>query len=202
VQCGGSIYWISRDVLANNWQLAFQSLIILTQSLNYTLSAAWIYTLCARTIGIYYLGIADELQRLARKDCDHCLDNEMVRCLNMFKHLSQATRFLHSRLELILLINCYCLVANLIYLMYYVTRFYFWKSFIIDGFSLVEGICRLFLICHSADSIRNSVSSNYFPVYNENSFDFLIDREFKVFRYFVNCETTLSSPWHPPIEPK
>lgn len=43
---------------------------------------------------------------------------------------------------------------------------------------------------------------NYFPVYNENSFDFLIDREFKVFRYFVNYETTLSSPRHPPIEPK
>jgi hypothetical protein len=175
VRCGGTIYWISRDMLADNWQLTIQFLIIWTQNLNYTLTAAWIYTLCARTIVIYYLRIADELQRLVRKDCDYCLDKEMMKCLNMFKHLSQATRFLHSRLEIILLIDC---------------------------FSLVEGICRLFLICHSADSIRNSVSSNYFPVYNENSFDFLIDREFKVFRYFVNCETTLSSPWHPPIEPK
>lgn len=146
-------------MLANNWQLAIQLLIIWTQNLNYTLSAAWIYTLCARTIVIYYLRIADELQRLVRKDCDYCLDKEMVKCLNMFKHLSQATRFLHNRLQLILLINCYCLVANLIYLMYFVTRFYFWDSFINDCFSLVEGICRLFLICHSADSIRNSVSS-------------------------------------------
>lgn len=204
MQCGGSIYLmlLNPDWVSQNLLMCFQSLIILTQSLNYTLSAAWIYTLCAKTIVIYYLRIVDELQRLVRKDCDYCLDKEMVKCLNMFKHLSQATRFLHNRLQLILLINCYCLVANLIYLMYFVTRFYVWGSFIIDCFSLVEGICRFFLICHSADSIRNSVSSNYFPVYNENSFDFLIDREFKVFRYFVNYETTLSSPRHPPIEPK
>lgn len=174
MQCGGTIYLmlLNPDWLSTNLLMCFQSLIILTQNLNYTLSAAWMYTLCARTIGIYYLRIADELQRLARKDCDYCLDKEMVRSLNMFKHLSQATRFLHSRLELILLINCYCLVTNLIYLMYYATCFTSWKTFIIDWFSLVEGICRLFLICHSADSIRSSVSSNYFPVYNEKSFVF------------------------------
>ena len=142
-----------------NWfYTTIQKLIETLQGLNYTLSAAWIYILCARTIVIYYLHIADKLQQLVERN-DYCAD-EIFRIVKMFRHLSQATRLLHRRFEFILLINCYCLIIKMIYLMYYVTRYNNVLGFFTsmnDWLCLIEAVCRLLFICHSADSIRNSV---------------------------------------------
>ena len=146
-----------------SWQFIIPAFISMIQGLNYMMSAAWIYTLCTRIIVIYYVHIANKLEQLTIKKNNYYL-NDIVRYVQMFKHLSQATRLLHRRFELILLINCYFLIANMIYLMYYITRYITLYGLIVelgDCISLVDIIFRLFLICHSADNLRNSVSKYF-----------------------------------------
>lgn len=159
------------------------------QSLSYTLSAAWIYILYTRMIAIYYLNIAGELQRFVERDF-YCLD-EIVKCFQMFKHLSHSTRLLHRRLQVILLINCYCLVTNMIYFMYYVTR-YNAQGFTVsfgDWFSLIEAMCRLLFICHSADSIRNSVNTSRFCFPNSEIQECNVWITTETWKYFSSSST-------------
>ncbi len=142
-----------------NWPNIVRELITI-QSLSFALSAIWLYVLCARMIVIYHLNIADQLKQLHVVGRHFSLD-EILLAVKTFKYLSHATYLLHRHFGLILLINCCYLVVNLIQILYYITRFGSLMTTILtvwDCFTLFEVISRLFLICHTADSIRTSVS--------------------------------------------
>ena len=140
-----------------DWISIVQELITI-QSLVFALSAIWLYVLCARIIVIYYINTTEKMKHLIGKY--YCV-KEIFAFVETFKYLSYATHLLHRRFGLILLVNCCYLMTNLIHTLYYITRFTSNLHIILvlwDWFTLVEVISRLFLICHMADSIRNSVS--------------------------------------------
>lgn len=134
--------------------------LISIQSINFLLSAAWLYILCTKVIVNYYICVADELQNIVI-DNNSSLEN-IVRSMKLFKQLACTTHLLHERFGFILMTGCIYLLAFCVQSMYYLTRYANEKFYGIvsfwDCFSLTEAMFRILLISYSADSIKSAVS--------------------------------------------
>lgn len=177
VQCGCALYWGTHHPHRKvTWDFIVREFISI-QSINYLLSAAWLYILCTKIIVVYYTNLGDELQQIVDRNLN--LDN-IIRLMKLFKQLRHTTHHLHRRFGLILMLGCIHLIAFCIQAMYFLTRYANAQSYGLvtfwDSFSLIEALSRLFLISYSADRIATvvgSINSNFIVYSIENSYTFV-----------------------------
>lgn len=121
--------------------------------------SAWLYATCTATIVIYYRHVNEKLQHLSKTD-DVLSVDRLLTTIQDLRRLHQSSELLHARFGHVLFVNYASLVICVTQAIYYnirysqVTNLSLW----LNAFYLFELISRYFLMCHSADSLRNAVS--------------------------------------------
>lgn len=155
-----SIYWFvidngaSQTTFSHTCTLIFSRLSICSIHL-----VAWLYAACTATIVIFYQRVNQKLRHLSTSDGFLSVDR-LLATAQQLRRLHQSSELIHARFGLVLFVNYVSLVICVTQAIYYTIRYAQLTnlSLLMDVFNLMELVGRFFLMCHTADSLKNCVS--------------------------------------------
>lgn len=167
-------------VIAFSWELMHPKrkedwsyiveIVILKFTTLFTLMALFLFVFCGQLLVVYHKKIVEKLKIMISKEIihrnpeDYSSSDEIWSILSHFRILCEAKRQLFRDFRSMLTMNCCLSVVNLVTCSYFaINRFFmsiqnYWLVVVWDMSDTLEFTFRLWLICHTADRIRSSVS--------------------------------------------
>ena len=213
---GFALVWIdivkqdSLDHYGTNydWMLLIE-IIIWKLNTSFALMAVWLFALCGHLLVLYHKKMTEELKELAKSkriyNRERVDNDELWSFLSHFESLCEAKRQLFQDFRSMLIMNCCLSATNILACSYFTISLFSSTTYLMvtwDISDILEFTFRLWLICHTADRIRSSVSvSLYIYIYiyltigyiscHFGSIIYLIRRQ-NAFLFYASC----ANKWH------
>lgn len=137
-------------------------IVIWKLSTAFALLVVWLFILCGHIFVVYHEKMVENLSLMRVRDREHYYNDELWSLLSHFAILCEAKRHLFHDFRSMLIMNCCLSTTNILACSYYAITLYFsGTSLLMVGWDIsdtLEFTFRLWLICHTADRIRSSVS--------------------------------------------
>ncbi len=170
---GFALVWIDiakQDHVGQNgtnydWMLLIE-IVIWKLNTSFALMAVWLFALCGHLLVLYHKQMAEELKGLANsnriRNRERVDNDELWSFLSHFESLCEAKRQLFKDFRSMLIMNCCLSATNILACSYFSINLILSSTAYLmvtwDISDILEFTFRLWLICHTADIIRSSVS--------------------------------------------